>query len=322
MDSRNIRERLERVIRQYGFKLVTQNEDKLSHYYEIRHKGKLQMSVIRISNHCTSPSNWRDRYGSNNPTMRLSNKELRRYRGNYNGLPNKYFKKAFYSLVVYDPKIDGIQQCGNVQEGGILVYQNTYDATQMTNEMLAALENTMQQIAHQDAITENNAKTQYKMKQRIRLTEGDLHRIIRQCVNEARKKFVSAECEPSRRKADLLAKKIQMDSDWNDLKDCYRYGNEEKYDYWDAEDNREYGIPPFSLSDMPKTQGSIDAAWFDHDDIPKRDAEELYYSQKADRGPLHRKGSLNRAFDESSKGHLAESKIRKIVKKVLRENCR
>ena len=35
-------------------------------------------------------------------------------------------------------------------------------------------------------ITENNnTKTQYKMKQRIRLTEGDLHRIVRQCVNEA-----------------------------------------------------------------------------------------------------------------------------------------
>lgn len=117
--------------------------------------------------------------------MSLSNKELRRYRGNYNGLPNKYFKKAFYSLVVYDPKIDGIQQCGNVQEGGISVYQNTYDATQMTNEMLAALENTIQQIAHQGAITENNTKTQYKMKQKIRLTEGDLHRIVRQCVNEA-----------------------------------------------------------------------------------------------------------------------------------------
>ena len=39
--------------------------------------------------------------------------------------------------------------------------------------------------------TENNIKTenrQYKMKQRIRLTEGDLHRIIRKCVNEATKK--------------------------------------------------------------------------------------------------------------------------------------
>lgn len=31
----------------------------------------------------------------------------------------------------------------------------------------------------------NNTKSQYKMKQKIRLTEGDLHRIIRNCVNEA-----------------------------------------------------------------------------------------------------------------------------------------
>ena len=31
----------------------------------------------------------------------------------------------------------------------------------------------------------NNTKTQYKMKQKISLTEGDLHRIIRKCVNEA-----------------------------------------------------------------------------------------------------------------------------------------
>ena len=39
--------------------------------------------------------------------------------------------------------------------------------------------------------TENNIKTEnirYNMKQRIRLTEGDLHRIIRRCVNEATKK--------------------------------------------------------------------------------------------------------------------------------------
>lgn len=34
-------------------------------------------------------------------------------------------------------------------------------------------------------LKENNTKLQYKLKQRIRLTEGDLHRIIRNCVNEA-----------------------------------------------------------------------------------------------------------------------------------------
>lgn len=147
MDSRNIRETLERIIRQCGFKLVTLNEDKLSHYYEVRHRGQLQMSVIRISNHCTSPSNWRDRYGSNNPTMSISNKELRRYRGNYNGLSDKYFKKAFYSFVIYDPQTDGIQQCDSIQDGNIFVNQFAYDATQVSNEVLLDIEDKIQQIA-------------------------------------------------------------------------------------------------------------------------------------------------------------------------------
>ena len=35
------------------------------------------------------------------------------------------------------------------------------------------------------SIQENNRKTQYKMKQRIRLTEKGLHRIVRKCINEA-----------------------------------------------------------------------------------------------------------------------------------------
>ena len=184
MNAQNIRQRLEQLMVKCGFKLVTLSEDKLSHYYEIRHRGKLQMSVIRISNHCTNPSNWRDRYESNEPTLNLKNKILRRLNGDYSGLPNKYFKKFFYSLVVYDPKIDGKQQCGNVQEGGISVYQSTYDAAQMTNGILASLENKIQQIAHQGTIIENN-KLRYKMKKRIRLTEGDLHRIVRKCVNES-----------------------------------------------------------------------------------------------------------------------------------------
>ena len=35
------------------------------------------------------------------------------------------------------------------------------------------------------SLTEINTKSQYKMKQKIRLTEGDLHRIIRNCIHEA-----------------------------------------------------------------------------------------------------------------------------------------
>ena len=83
MDANNVRQRLEQVVVQCGFNLVTEKSDKLSHYYEFRHKGALTMTVIRISNHCTDISTWRERYRSINPTIQLSNKEKRRYRGNY-----------------------------------------------------------------------------------------------------------------------------------------------------------------------------------------------------------------------------------------------
>ena len=190
MTAISIRKRIEQVIRQCGFNLVTIDNDKLSHYYELRHKGQLKMSVIRISNHCTSPSNWKDRYGSNNPTLSLSRKEIRRYRGNYNGILTKYFKKSFYSFVIYDPKTDGSQQCGNVQEEGIFIKQNSYDANQMTDELLVALENKIKAIAS-NAIVENKAyefdnKTnkRYITSQRNRLAERDLHGFIRECVNK------------------------------------------------------------------------------------------------------------------------------------------
>ena len=179
MNAQNIRQRLEQFIIHCGFKLVTQNEDKLSHYYEIRHRGKLQMSVIRISNHCTSPLNWINRYGSYKPSLILSGKQLKRLNGNYNGLPSKYFNKSFYSIVIFDPNTDGMQQDGNVQDGNISVFQNTYNANQMTNESFVEIENKIKQIVS------NNTLTEKKTRPRIRLTEGDLHRIIRNCVNEA-----------------------------------------------------------------------------------------------------------------------------------------
>ena len=98
MDANNIRQRLEQVVVQCGFNLVTEKSDKLSHYYEFRHNGSLTMTVIRISNHCTDISTWRERYGSINSTIQLSNKEKRRYRGNYAGLNDKYFQK--YSVLL------------------------------------------------------------------------------------------------------------------------------------------------------------------------------------------------------------------------------
>ena len=39
MDANNVRQRLEQVVVQCGFNLVTEKSDKLSHYYEFRHKG-------------------------------------------------------------------------------------------------------------------------------------------------------------------------------------------------------------------------------------------------------------------------------------------
>lgn len=93
MDVNNVRQRLEQVVAQSGFRLVTDKSDKLSHYYELKHKGTLVMSVIRVSNHCTDVSTWKERYGSINPSKQLSNKEKRRCRGNYAGLNDKYFQK-------------------------------------------------------------------------------------------------------------------------------------------------------------------------------------------------------------------------------------
>ena len=47
------------------------------------------------------------------------------------------------------------------------------------------VEKNLNKFALRKALLENNnTKTQNKMKQRIRLTEGDLHRIIRKCVNK------------------------------------------------------------------------------------------------------------------------------------------
>lgn len=147
MDANNVRQRLEQVVIQCGFKLVTEKSDKSSHYYELKHKGTLVMSVIRISNHSTDASTWKERYRSINPNIQLSNKEKRRYRGNYVGINDKYYQKKFYSIVIFDPTTDGVQNCGDVNDGNILVKQIVYDATKMTNENLVECENFVKMIA-------------------------------------------------------------------------------------------------------------------------------------------------------------------------------
>lgn len=98
------------------------------------------------------------------------------------------------------------------------------------------------------------------MKQRIRLTEGDLHRIIRKCVNEALEKpFRTAETvgpfvNNRAQFLNLRTKKEQMDSDWADLRDsgAYPYGYNpnrpdewwRKGDYLQSDDDRENGDYP------------------------------------------------------------------------------
>ena len=182
MDANNVRQRLEQVVVQCGFNLVTEKSDKLSHYYEFRHKGALTMTVIRISNHCTDISTWRERYGSINPTIQLSNKEKRRYRGNYAGLNDKYFQKYFFSIVVFDPTTDGVQNCGDVNDGSIFVKQIVYDATKMTNENLVDCENFVKKIASGN-ITENINYNRIMKKNRIRLTESQLRQIVKESVD-------------------------------------------------------------------------------------------------------------------------------------------
>ena len=144
-------------------------------------------------------------------------------------------------------------------------------------------------------ITENR---QYKMKQRIRLTEGDLHRIIRKCVNEALEKpFRTAETvgpfvNNRAQFLNLRTKKEQMDSDWADLRHsgAYPYGDGPnqpdgwcpKGDYVESDDDRENG-------DYPSNPNI-----------------------------------LNRRFWESRQrkrnAGLTEAKLHKIIKKVLRED--
>ena len=136
------------------------------------------------------------------------------------------------------------------------------------------------------------------MKQKIRLTEGDLHRIIRKCVNEALEKpFRTAETvgpfvNNRAQFLNLRTKKEQMDSDWADLRHsgAYPYGDGPnqpdgwcpKGDYVESDDDRENG-------DYPSNPNI-----------------------------------LNRRFWESRQrkrnAGLTEAKLHKIIKKVLRED--
>ncbi len=165
-------------------------------------------------------------------------------------------------------------------------------------------------------ITENNnTKTQNNMKRKIRLTEGDLHRIIRKCINEALNEgsaetvgdFVSDRAKW----LNLPSKKQQLDSDWNDLRDHYPYGNGVDFDYQDSEEARENGEYPF---------GPIADRHYETPEDVKRWNERMKYNKQADSRRLHKKGSLNRAFDEDN--NISEGKLHKIIRRCVNEELK
>lgn len=152
---------------------------------------------------------------------------------------------------------------------------------------------------HDNLTENNNTKTQYKMKQRIRLTEGDLHRIIRKCVKEALEKpFRTAETvgpfvNNRAQFLNLRTKKEQMDSDWADLR------NSGAYPYGDCPNNTNDG-------------------WIPNGDYiqSEEDRENGDYPSNPN--------VLNRRFWESRQRKrnegLTEAKLHKIIKRVLKED--
>ena len=182
MNGNNIRRHLNQIASNCGFVLDTKKSDKNSKYYECRHKGQLQMSVLRISNHCTNAATWQAHYGTNKPQFQLSKKEIRRYKGNYNGLSNNYYYKRFYSIVIFDPKIDGEQNCGDVTGKGISVSQRAYNAIQLREEQLVEIENYIKSIATGGIKENKQYNTMNNTKKRVRLTESHLRKILTESV--------------------------------------------------------------------------------------------------------------------------------------------
>lgn len=330
MDGKNVRAHLEQLVLQLGFKPITVNSDKNSHYFELRHNGKLLLSVIRISNHCTDASTWKDRYDSATPTIRLSKKEIRRYRGNYNGLSNKYFQKRFLSVVIYQPEIDGEQVCNTIQDGNIVVNQIVKNADLLNNEMLVEIESNIIAFANNMDNNQNNIKENTNMKKnRIRLTESQLHRVIKESVKKVLKESVEGEIDD-----------YSMQHNWP-LFYCNYYEGPEAPENSSKEDENEYSwkslnaLNNLKKSDMKSSQevedvfnkfapsrkdfmdgmydNTLDSMFYerlknDLDNKWKNTKDVEKYSKQADSHPLHRKGSLNRELDES---------IRKAIKKSL-----
>lgn len=162
------------------------------------------------------------------------------------------------------------------------------------------------------------------MRRKIRLTESGLRKFIKKCINEeinfrtAETYGPFADVDDRARTSHLKTKKEQMDSDWLDLASsgAYPYGWGRKLrpgecdggDYIQSQERRDNGDYPFPLPDVPMKYK------FDRWDDPNWE-EKRKYNRQADSRPLHRKGSLNRAMDESKLPNI----IKKNIKKVLKE---
>ena len=166
------------------------------------------------------------------------------------------------------------------------------------------------------------------MKKIIKLTESDLHRIIRKSVNNIIKESDYMDdgdlekqydrhdnslfaygwngehgvCIPSRNRT--WDKKDENNASWayfDAARDGskalmkHRYNLDAKYPL-DLADKRKY-LDGWNFekqaydTPMSRFKDRLDKQWKDTQDIEK-------YSKMADSRPLHRKGSLNRAFDE------------------------
>lgn len=168
------------------------------------------------------------------------------------------------------------------------------------------------------------------MKQTIRLTEGDLHRIIRECINEAQKvltydgwlpsdyasdcgykflptsKSVPTSAERPWLRYNLHDKASQMSSDWDCIRHTYPYGTRRCGVPVDrieamADEKIQNGLfkPDWSSEEL---EDCTNFDWEGHDLDAKADRSAARSAARrvdkmADKRPLHRKGSLNRALD-------------------------
>ena len=134
------------------------------------------MNIVRISNHCTNVFTWQQRYGGNNPLLQLSNKQARMYKGKYAGLNNKYFYKNFYSIVIFEPDVDGEQTCGDIKDNNIFIHQLTYNTVNKTEKDIHDF------IDSVKFLNESSTKRANIMK--IRLTKEQLYRVINESVKQ------------------------------------------------------------------------------------------------------------------------------------------